>query len=327
MQLITFNNIEQITSETSCLSGLSSEQIFTKYAPCFEGLGRISEPYHIKVNPTVTPVVHPPRKLPATLRDRVHRELSSMEENGIIKKVDGPTAWVNSMVVNEKRSGKLRICIDPRDLNKAIRREHYQLPTQQEITSRLTGAKYFSKLDATSGFWQMPLDKESSFLTFNTPFGRYRFTVVPFGVVFAQEVFHKTVHEHFRDISGCETDIDDILIWGRTIDEHDRNLEHVLNRVSQINMKLSREKCQFRQTEITYLGECLTQHGVKPDVDKIKAINDYVKPSNKQDVSYHEFTKGLETFLWTDLSDTSEIGRVLIGNHKEWHIQKLIHHG
>jgi hypothetical protein len=95
-----------------------------------------------------------------------------MEANGIIQKVDGPTVWVNSMVVNEKRSGKLRICIDPRDLNKAILREHYQLPTQQEITSRLTGAKYFGKLDATSGFWQMPLDEESSFLTtFNTPFG------------------------------------------------------------------------------------------------------------------------------------------------------------
>ena len=151
-----------------------------------------------------------------------------MEAKGIIQKVDGPMAWVNSMVVNEKRSGKLRICMDPRDLNKAILREHYQLPTQQDITGRLTGAKYFSKLDATSEFWQMPLDDKSSFLaTFNTPFGRYRFTAIPFGVVFAKEVFHKTVNEKFRDIPGCETDIDDILIWGRTIDDHDWNLEHV----------------------------------------------------------------------------------------------------
>jgi hypothetical protein len=163
-----------------------------------------------------------------------------MEANGMIQKVDGPTAWINCMVVNEKRSGKLRICIDPRDPNNAILREHYQLLTQQEITSRLTGAKYFSKSNATSGFWQMPLDEESSFLTtFNAPYDRYRFTVVPFGVVFAQEVFHKTVYEQFRDMPGCETDIDDILIWGRTIDEYDRNLEHLLNRVSQINMKLS----------------------------------------------------------------------------------------
>ena len=150
MELITFNNIDQITSETNSLSGLSTEQIFTKYSHCFEGLGRISNPYHIKVDPTVTPVVHPPRKLPALLRDRVHRELLDVEAKGIIQKVDA----VNSMVANEKRSGKLRICIDPRDLNKAILREHYQLPTQQVITSRLTGAKYFSKLDATSAWWK-----------------------------------------------------------------------------------------------------------------------------------------------------------------------------
>lgn len=101
------------------------------------------------------------------------------------------------------------------DLNSAIHREHYQLPTQQEITSRLAGAKYFSKLDAKSGFWQMPLDEESSYLTtFNTPFGRYRFTVIPFGAVFAQEVFHRTVNEKFKDIAGCKTDVDDILVWG-----------------------------------------------------------------------------------------------------------------
>ncbi|CAB4045152.1 Hypothetical predicted protein [Paramuricea clavata] len=292
MKLVSFHNVNQLNNEASgpgtaksALTGLTSEQIFEKYAPCFEGIGRISEPYHIKIDDSVTPVVHPPRNLPATLRDRVQAELFDMESKGIIKAVNEPTAWVNSMVVNEKRSGRLRICIDPRDLNKAIRREHYQLLTQQEITSRLTGAKFFSKLDATSGFWQMPLDDESSNLTtFNTPFGRYRFTVVPFGMVFAQEVFHKTVHEKFNDILGCETDIDDILIWGRTIDEHDLRLEQVLNRVQEINMTLSQEKCQFRQTEVTYLGERLTQEGVKPDGAKLKAIRDYVKPTNKQDV-------------------------------------------
>lgn len=116
------------------------DAIFAKYDQCFDGIGRISEPYHIKIDANATPVVHPPRKRPATLGERVQTEFRDMETNGIIKKLDEPTAWVNSMVVNEKRSGKLRICIDPRDLNKVIHREHYELPTQQEITSRLTGA-------------------------------------------------------------------------------------------------------------------------------------------------------------------------------------------
>ena len=292
MKLITFHNVDQLrnypindASPQSSLHGLTSDQIFEKYSKCFDGLGRISDPYHIKINPDARPVVHPPPKLPSALRDRVKNELQEMESRGIIKKVNEPTAWVNSMVVNEKRSGKLRICIDPRDLNKALRREHYQLPTHQEITSRLTDAKFFSKLDANSGFWQMPLDEESSYLTtFNTPFGRYRFTVIPFGVVFAQEVFHKTVHGKFHDLPRCETDIDDILVWGRTLEEHDQNFERVLNRVTDINMTLSKEKCQFRQTKITYLGETLTAHGVKPDETKVEAIKNYPKPTNKHDV-------------------------------------------
>ena len=146
-----------------------------------------------------------------------------------------PTPWVNSIVVNEKQSGKLRVCTDPRDLNKAVKHEHYQLPTQDETTARLAGAKYFSHLVAKSRYWQIPLDTESSLLTtFNTPFGRFRFNVIPFGFVFAQEVFHRTVSELFADIPGCETDIDDILVWGKTLDEHDRNLKLTLDRVKAI---------------------------------------------------------------------------------------------
>ncbi len=94
----------------------------------------------------------------------------------------------------------------------------------------------------------------------------------------------KTVHKKFNDIPGCETDIDDILIWGRTINKHNLCLEQVLNRVQEINMTLSREKCQFRQMEVTYLSVSLTQQGFKPDGDKRKVIRDYVKPTNKQDV-------------------------------------------
>ena len=159
----------------------------------------------------------------------------------------------------------------------------------------------------------MPLDEDSSYLTtFNTPFGRYRFTVVPFGVTFAQEVFHRTVHEHFRNLPGCETDIDDILIWGRTIEEHDRNLERVLNRVQEINMTLSRDKCKFRQMEVTYLGETLTPSGVKPDINKIRAILDYTRPTDKQDLQrLLGRTNFIAKFL-PKLSDATEPLRELI---------------
>ena len=111
------------------------------------------------------------------------------------------------MVVVQKKDGGLRICIDySKDLNKALKREYYQLPTIEEITARMPGARFFSTMDARSGYWPIPLDEESSKLTtFNTPFGRFRFTRMPFGIRSAQEVFHKRVHKIFEDIQGVET--------------------------------------------------------------------------------------------------------------------------
>ena len=110
-----------------------------------------------------------------------------MEAMNVITKVDEPTEWVSSLVIVEKKNGNLRICLDPRDLNKAIMREHYKLPSREEIASQFTGAKIFSKLDASSGFWQVQLDDASSRLcTFITPFGRYRFLRLPFSISSAQ---------------------------------------------------------------------------------------------------------------------------------------------
>ena len=128
--------------------------------------------------------------------------------------MDVPTEWINSLVIVEKAIGALRICLDPRDLNKVIKREHFQLPSWQEISRRIADENFFTKLDANHGFWQIPLHQDSSILiTFNTPFGRYKFLRMPFGILSAQEVFHKRVCQYFDKIDGCETNIDDILVW------------------------------------------------------------------------------------------------------------------
>jgi hypothetical protein len=112
-----------------------------------------------------------------------------MEDVGVIVKQTEPTDWVNSMVTVIKPE-KIRVCIDPRDLNRAIKREHYPMKTIEEVVAGMPEAKVFSVLDATSGYWQMNLNEESSKLcTFNTPFGRYRFTRLPFGIKSAPEVF------------------------------------------------------------------------------------------------------------------------------------------
>jgi hypothetical protein len=149
------------------------------------------------------------------LRPKVKEELERMERLGVIERIHEPTDWVNSMVTVIKKNGQLQICIDHRDLNKAIKREYYPMKTVEEIAAQMPGAKFFSVLDASSGFWQVKLDEESSKLcTFNTPFGRYMFKRLPFGICSAQDIFQSVMSEIFEDIEGVQVLVDDILVWG-----------------------------------------------------------------------------------------------------------------
>ena len=171
--------------------GQSQNDMLKEYSDVFEGLGTFLGVHKIHLQPDAVPVIHSPRRIPVSLRDKPEKELKRMEDLGVIVTVSEPTDWVNSIATPEKqRTGALRVCLDPRDLNHAIMREHYSLPTLEDLTLLISGAKYFSVLDATPGYWQIKLDDESSMLTtFNTPFGRYRFTRMPFGIHSAQEVF------------------------------------------------------------------------------------------------------------------------------------------
>ena len=159
------------------------------------------------------------------MKEKVKKELDRMEKLKIIRRVDEPIDWVNSTVVVPKADGEVRICLDPRDLNSAIKREHYQMPTLDEITSQLTGMKYFTVLDATSGYWVVPLSRESSLLTtFQTPFGRFCYLRMPFGICSAQEVFQKRMDRVFGELRGVHVIVDDILVTGSTIEEHDKRV-------------------------------------------------------------------------------------------------------
>ena len=149
----------------------------------------------------------------------------------IIRPVSTPTSWISSLVIVAKANGKLRLCIDPKDLNTAIRREIYHLPTIEEIATRLKGAKYFTVLDVRSGFWHVKLSESSSQLTtFNTPKGRYQWLRMPFGISSAPEVFQRRMHEIIEGLVGVEVVADDFCVvgFGDTLREaaanHDRNL-------------------------------------------------------------------------------------------------------
>ena len=139
-----------------------------------------------------------------------------MVEEGILTPVNEPTDWVSSMVTVIKPN-KLRICIDPKDLNRAIKRSHYPMPTIEEVAIKLSKAKVFTVLDAKSGFWQIKLDEESSMLTtFNTLFGHFCWLRMPFGICSAPEEFQRRMNNTFENLKGTAIIADDLLgIWGR----------------------------------------------------------------------------------------------------------------
>jgi len=121
----------------------------------FPGVGRMGGEYHIELDDKVEPVIHPPRSVPYSLLEKLKLKLQELEEKDVIQKVDIPTPLVNSLVIVEKRDGSLRLCLDPRDLNKAIRREHHRIPTAEDTASRLSGYKFHQQ--PLMSFWFYPL--------------------------------------------------------------------------------------------------------------------------------------------------------------------------
>ena len=141
-----------------------------------------------------------------------------------------PTDWVSSMVTVVK-NGKVRICIDPKDLNKAVRRENFPIPTVEEVVASMPDAKVFSVIDAKSGFLQIKLNYESSLLTtFNTPIGRYRWLRLPFGIKSAPEMFQHIMDTMLEDIEGARAIMDDIIVAEKTPREHDRIMKVVIKK-------------------------------------------------------------------------------------------------
>ena len=164
----------------------------------------------------------------------------------IIQAVNEPTDWVNNLVLVEKPDGSLRICIDPKELNKAIKRPHYVHPTAEDILSQMSGAKYFTKLDASNAYWQIELDEESSkLLTFNSPFGRYQFLRMPYGIHSAGDVCQQKIAQIIDGIDGSANSQDGIIIWRSTQQELEKRTMKVFNSVKKSGLKLNRNKSQF----------------------------------------------------------------------------------
>ena len=162
----------------------TKEYILHEYADVFKEVGTLpGGPYHIKLKDSYKPVQHPTRSVQLGMQSAYKAELDRLVKEGIITEVHEHTEWINSIVPVVKEDGSLRLCLNPKDLNKAIKRNQWYARTLDDILPELAQSKYFTVKDATSGFWHVPLDFRSSLLTtFNTPWGKYRWLRMPFGV-------------------------------------------------------------------------------------------------------------------------------------------------
>ena len=244
------------------------------------------KPVKIKLKTDAQPYsISAARRIPFPLYDKVKAELDRMIQDDIIQEVTEPTEWCSPMVPVPKKSGQVRICVDLKKLNTAVERERYMLPSLEDIAPKLRGSSVFTKLDASSGFYQIPLDKESQILTtFMTPFGRFCFKRIPFGITSAPEIFQRIMSTMLKDHDGTEVIMDDILIHGKDSSEHDRCVDKVLNTLKKSGLKLNKQKCEFSKEEIVYFGHTINKEGISPNPARIAAITDLEPPNDVKEL-------------------------------------------
>lgn len=240
------------------------------YPDVFKGLGMLKEPYHIEIERGAVPIaLSAPRCVPLPLREAVRNELHRMEEMGVISKVTEPTERCLGMVVIPRPAEKPpRICVDLTPLNTVAKRERHILPAVDQTLAMMKDAKVFTKLDARSGFWQIPLTPESRPLTtFITPFGRFQFNRLPFGIASAPEHFQRRMSQMLEDFEGVICHADDVLVYGRDRQEHDQRLHCVLQKFQKEGLTLN-EKCEFAKSQIIFVGHKVSANGIEADPNK-----------------------------------------------------------
>ena len=234
----------------------SPEVLQEEFKSLFGGVGKVpNKVVKLHIDPDVITRQQPHRRIPFHVREDVEKELQRLARLDIIEKVDGPTPWISPIVVVPKKSGEVRICVDMPDANKAIKREKHLVQTIDDLIVDLNGSTHFTSLDFSSRYHQLELSPKSRYVTtFNTHVNLRRCKRLPFGVNAASETFEEAIRELLTDLPECKNIADDIIVFGKSQDEHDTNLRGVLQPLQENNLRLNRERCQFSQTEIRFYG-------------------------------------------------------------------------
>ena len=225
----------------------------------------------------------PLRCVAYALQKPFEEELEQLQKQEIIAPlgIDETAEWCNSFVLVLKASRKVRLCLDPARLNQALIRPMHRGPTLNDILPKLNNAQYLSLKDGSSGYHNMKLDKKSSYLTmFACQFGRYRYKRLTCWIAPAGDLFQRKIDKIFKDLPNVFGIAYDILVVGYEGDgkDQDQTLQKVLKTCKQVNLKLNKDKCNFRCTSVIFE---ISRHGVKLDPWMLKSPDSNATPDDK----------------------------------------------
>ena len=261
-----------------------SKHYLTKYPSVFHGVGTLKN-YEVRlfVDESVRTVAEPPRPIPFHLKDRCDQELEKTQVEGIIELHTGPAPWVSNLVVALKDDANIRITVDMRNVNKAIQNTRIPIPKVNDIKAKLSGSKFFTKLDLKSEFHQLTLAENNRYLTVFHGKGKlWRYKKPTMGNLVASGELSKAFRPHFTGIKHVHVIHDDLIIAAPAIEEHDIAVEHVLELCQNLGLTLNPEKCIFRASEVPFWGIRITDKGIMPDPNKVDALQKAETPKNKE---------------------------------------------
>lgn len=246
------------------------------------GLGRCTKAVaKFEVKENEQPVFKKKRNVPYAAIEQIDGELERLENMGVLEKIDH-SEWATPTVYIKKKSKEIRVCADfSTGLNNALKDHHYPLPSPEEIFAKLSGGKYFSKIDLSDAYLQIPVDQEcSKLLCINTHKGLYKFNRLPFGVKVAPAIFQQTMDMMLSGLDFAVGYLDDVLMNSASKEQHKAHVNQVFKRIQDYGFKLKQEKCTFFMEKIKYLGQIIDEHGRRTDPDRSSAIRDMPAPEN-----------------------------------------------
>lgn len=236
-----------------------------------------------------TPFRERSRRLAPADIDDIRRHLHELLAAGIIKESRSP--YASPIVVARKRNGAVRMCIDYRTLNSRTIPDQYTVPRIDEALDCLAGSRWFSVLDLRSGYYQINMAEEDKEKTaFICPLGFYQFERMPQGISGAPSTFQRLMEKAVGDMNLLEVLVylDDLIVFGKTLEEHETRLFKVLDRLEESGLKVSLDKCQFCQPQVKYVGHIISEKGIATDPAKIEAVTNWKQPTD---------VKSLRSFL------------------------------